>query len=770
MSLLDKLTARLPIGKKTDSTQYFFALNVGLSDVTACVWGISNHELDILGQSTLPYDGTDDLLEKAYNVLDKALGALEIEPQKILFGVPDSWSVDDDLKEPYSKLLKKMLKEYGLEPMAFVTVTNAMAFLLQKQEGTPTTAILLGVGDFIEATLIRGGKVSGSRAVQEAGQLFEEIEKTVGHFTEVEVLPSKILLYSTKLDVNLAKIKDDLMSFPWMQKMSFLHFPKIEVLGDNIVSEAVVLAGAIEIDPNINLKHSFLTKKSTNPLHLGSSLSDAHPGLRHSLNHPFKHSLKRYPEAIDGEGEELGFVKGDIKKHPANEVGEQQEDMEGDNLIAPNIEEEGLFAPVPRRQVDLEVAQWDATTPHQGKKVGKIFHSALKSVTRVFRFEGMLGKLIFIPIILALVAAAYLFLVKATVTVYVEPKVLEQEAEVIADPKASAVDEEKKIIPGSVIETTVSGSGKAPATGQKQIGDPAKGRVSLFNKTNSPQSFSQGTVLTSSSGLKFTLDSSVKVASQSSTVTADFVTVIKPGKSDPVGVTANTIGPDGNLPGNTELSVSGFNKDQTVAQVSDALSGGTSKNVTMVTSDDQKKLQAQVLNDLRGKAETELQGKMEGGKKVISEALLVLDGKYNFSKKVNDQASEFSLNANIRFKGTSYLDSDLKTIVSKLIKTNVQDGFELAVSSMETQADVSKVEPDGRLIFKAKFKAKLLPKFNIDDLKKKMRGKSMAEAAEGLKGLDNVIGSEIKFSPNLPNHLARLPLLDKNITVIVTPK
>ena len=211
MSFLDKITAQLPIGKKSESTEYLFALNIGLSEVTAAVWGIFGQSIDILGQAESPYKDSEDLMEKAYQMLDKSIGALEIEPQKILFGVPDAWSLDDSLKEPYLKLLRKMLKEYDLSAVAYVTTTNAVSYLLQKQEGVPPTAILLGIGDFVEVTLVKGGKIIGTRVVKREDALFGNIEEALRQFTEVEVLPSKILLYPTKAGEDTNKLLDDLM-------------------------------------------------------------------------------------------------------------------------------------------------------------------------------------------------------------------------------------------------------------------------------------------------------------------------------------------------------------------------------------------------------------------------------------------------------------------------------------------------------------------------------------------------------------------------------
>ncbi|KKS63813.1 MAG: hypothetical protein UV33_C0046G0004 [Candidatus Daviesbacteria bacterium GW2011_GWA1_42_6] len=557
MSFLDKITAQLPIGKKSESTEYLFALNIGLSEVTAAVWGIFGQSIDILGQAESPYKDSEDLMEKAYQMLDKSIGALEIEPQKILFGVPDAWSLDDSLKEPYLKLLRKMLKEYDLSAVAYVTTTNAVSYLLQKQEGVPPTAILLGIGDFVEVTLVKGGKIIGTRVVKREDALFGNIEEALRQFTEVEVLPSKILLYPTKAGEDTNKLLDDLMSYPWMQRLSFLHFPKIEVLSDNVTVESIILSAASELNPQVSLKHSFAASKQ--------GIYSPTSGQR-ELGHT------RHLQ----DSKELGFVKGDIKKQAeeADEAGEEtvgskkghglsrlsrqaEVELEDDNLVSPEIEEEVAFFDdekpfVKRTAIPVEVEEGEKET-FFGKSSGpaailSVFLKKLPPMPKFGKFAG--SKLIIAPIFLVLLVAAYLLLVKATVTVFVEPQVLERDTEVVADPKVSEVNEGQKVIPGSIVETTVSGSGKATATGTKQIGDPAKGKVVIYNKTSAPRTFSQGTVLLSSSNLKFTLESSVTVASQSAVEGG-----IAFGKAT-APVTAGAIGPESNLLGGTELTVS----------------------------------------------------------------------------------------------------------------------------------------------------------------------------------------------------------------------
>lgn len=758
MSFLDKLTAKLPFNKPSEQTEYFFAVSIGSSEVTSTVWGLYGKQIDILGQKTLSYSGTEDLIEKTHQALDDSLGALDLEPEKVLFGVPESWSMDDNLKEPYLKLLSKMLKEYDLSPMAYVTTTNSLSFLLQKQEGAPPTAILLGLGEFVEITLVKGGKILGTKSSKRTDILFEDIERVLQQFTEVEVLPSKILLYSTKAGQNLSRLHGDLMSFPWMAKLSFLHFPKIEILADDILYQSVIFAGASELYPEIDLKHNFSLYQPVTP-----SFEERSSHVRgfHAMN-----------QEVD-KVEDLGFVKGDIrqkleeqediisatprklKKFLSREIDNLEDNLGTDNLIFPNEVSRvnksvtGIFNPITA-------------------KLSSLFTKM--NIPKNLSFKNSIfGKLLIAAIIIGVIVGLYVFLSKATVNILVEPKLLTKETQVVADPKVKQIDEANKIIPGTIVETSQTGTDKGVATGSKQIGDPAKGKVVIRNKTDAAINVAKGTTLTSGSGLKFTLDQSVSIASQSSTLTPDGQTTTW-GKSEPVGVTAVAIGPESNLTGGTEMNVGNYSKDQLISSVDSALSGGTSKTVTVVTADDQKTLQARLTDTLRQKAVTDLQAKSTNGQKVITDALAVVDGKYSFSKQVNDAASDFTLNATIRFRGTSYLDADLRTIVSKLVVTDIPANYQMSLQDAQTQAEVAKIEKDGRLVFNAKFVAKLLPNLNLDEIRNQIKGKSVSDADSKLKGIENVIGSEITLSPALPGPLGRLPLLDKNITITISPK
>lgn len=681
MSLLDNLLSFLPF-KKQNVTEYFFALNIGLNTLKTCLWEVNNGNLQVTDIASGSYESDEEILNVTDQLLDQTLGQKNIEPQKILFGVPNSWLQDDNLKEPYLKLLKDLVKNLNLKPIAYVSTSNALTNFLEKSEGAPTTAIIVGImQDNIIVNVARAGKLDGTKHLKRGDNIGEDIEKLLLQFSEVEVLPSKILLFG---DIDMEKQKDTLLQFPWMNKLSFLHLPKIDLLEKDIEIKSIALAGANEFQTNIRYASS---------LNVGEIIPE-----------------KDYDN-------NLGFIAGDISTVKKKE-----------EIIPPEKKEEVILPKLPK----------------------------MDKIKSLLELQGR--KKLILPIAAIIIfILAYVFLLQATITIFVEPRTLERDTQVTADPNAKLVDEDKKIIPGQIIETQISGSDKIATTGKKQIGDASKGTVKIINNSSDAQTLSRGTVL-ASNNLKFTLDTTINVASTSATADTKSTTTAP--------VTAMAVGADGNLSSGTQFS----SPNTQVAIIAEGnFSGGTSKEVAVVTDSDQKKLLASLAAELRKKASDSLQTKLNG-KKILEEALLEEIISKSYSKNINDQATEFSLNLTIKYKGTAYSDEDLKTIVSKLVETNVPADFELNLAQTETQADVSSLQKDGRLIFLARFKAKLMPKLDIPKIKDQIRGRSTKEAVSIIQNLENVLESEIVITPKFPSQIERLPILDRNIKIEVKLK
>lgn len=731
MSLLDKFSKIIPGNKKEAAFEYFFALNIGSEKLTAALWTIQHKKLHVLKTASDKYSSLEDINPVTDSLLDAVLGDTQVEPQKILFGVPDAWLVDENLKDEYLKILRKLVKELEITPMAYVATSHSLVHLLQKEEGTPTTAILVGFEkEHIEVIVSHSGRVEAAKLVERGSDSGAMIEKTLLSIS-VENLPSKMLLYGLEKE-ELVKLKGSLLSYPWMSKLSFLHFPKIEVLVNNIEIDSVCLAGASELEPHIVYVPNDIEESNSK-----------HISIKEEKEKKDLTEQEKTDEPIE-EMADFGFVVGDVGKEVKEDT--YEENIEHENIAFPEetkIEEKELIT-----QEDFAPEDQFVQTPKVTHKISKKIHISPKIsailVSLLLIFAGLIGAYIFIP--------------KVVVKVYVEPKIMEKDAKVIADPKQDKVDEENKIIPAKIVETQASGNLKGSATGRKEIGDPAKGTVKIINNTDKGQNFPSGTIFTTSDGLKFKLDNSASVSATlegeelKSTITAS--------------LTAVNIGSDGNLATGTPLSVGKFTNSQFAAKSEGNFSGGTSKEVTVVSSDDQKKLLALLSDDLRKKAQVSLQEK-NPEMKVLSEALKEQVIKKTYSKNINDQASEFSLDVNAKYSGSAFDEKDLRLIVGKLVTTQVPEGYSLDLTDTETQADISEVDKDGKVIFLAKFKAKLIPKLDTESIKNQIKGKSIIESDNILKKIENVLGSEVQFKPKLPSILQRIPFIAKNITIEV---
>lgn len=726
MGFLDSLSKFLPSRKSEAPSEFYFGLNIKPGLVTGSIWGIIGNKVKIISfvdkkfkSETDLSESTAELVEAANIALDQALADFQPEPEKILFGVPDSWLQDEELKGKYSQVLKKLTKELDVVPLAYVSTTHAVTHFLQRQEGAPVTTILAEVGDPLIVSVVKASKVLSTKEIARGESLARDIEKALLSFGDIEVLPAKIILFGKG---DLPRLKEDMVSFNWMSQLPFLHIPKIDSLEENMGIKALSFAGASEINPHVHLDHQTVT------------VEDKKSPLRHPV-----HEREIMPAKAGGTAP---FVAGDV-----SEKSIPQDD--GSVEYAVQNYEKSVSSPAPFKPSNLEKLSPGALMP--------------KGLPNFSHLLGGLGMTLIIPVVILIaVVAGYLLLPKANVIVFVDPKILERETQVVADPAVTTMNESSKQIPGEIVDTTVDGTAKAPATGKKQIGDPAKGTVVLYNKTSSSKNFPAGTELVGSGNITFKLDNNVTVASQSAVEGG-----ISFGKGT-ANATATAIGPDGNLAAGKDLTIKGLNGDQYTAKVDSAFSGGVSKDVTVVTSDDQKRLLASLTSDLKKKASDEVQGKLTGDMKILEETFSEKVIKQSFSKNVGDQATELSLTLNLNLKGTAYKDADLKTIVGKLVETNVPEGYDLDISRAETQASVSKVEKDGKIIFTAKFKAKLMPKLDAEQIKKQITFKTPTQVEDILKTHESVIGADIKTTPELPGPLLRLPLLPGNINLEIS--
>lgn len=229
---------------KSPPPEQFLALSLGSETVHSAVWQIDKGDPRIVSLGSIEEWNGDEtkLIAAADTSLSTALEPIEKEPDKIIFGLPESFVVDDKIAPERQTLLKDLSEKLTLKPIGFVVITEAIIHWLKTKEGTPATTILLELSETeVIVTLVKVGKSLGSKTVGRSEDLGADVEEGLARFAQTDTLPSRMIVYDGHLDLESAR--QTLLSYPWQDKLPFLHFPKIELLDKDVVIRAISLAG-----------------------------------------------------------------------------------------------------------------------------------------------------------------------------------------------------------------------------------------------------------------------------------------------------------------------------------------------------------------------------------------------------------------------------------------------------------------------------------------------------------------------------------------------
>ena len=286
------------------------------------------------------------------------------------------------------------------------------------------------------------------------------------------------------------------------------------------------------------------------------------------------------------------------------------------------------------------------------------------------------------------------------------------------------------------------------------IGDKAKGEVTVY-RVGSQLNLSSGTLLYGPGDLKFSLDNSVTIASGSAST---------PGVTK-VQVSAEAIGAEYNLASGATFSVGNYSTVDIEAKNENSFSGGSSRDISAVSEDDQEKLQKELEAELKGEIEKEFEEKVGGEEHFIKESLLHEAPDTEFSHKVGDEASTLKLTMTLDGTAMKIKREELVNLSREALKDKVPAGFVLRGEQIVFSFEDVK-EEDGKYNFSDKVSGNLLPEVKTDELAKKIAGKYPSLAEEYLqKEAPGFVRTEIRFKPMLPGKLKTLPHLVKNIEV-----
>lgn len=353
---------------------------------------------------------------------------------------------------------------------------------------------------------------------------------------------------------------------------------------------------------------------------------------------------------------------------------------------------------------------------------------------------------------------AVVVLPKAKVTIATDTTSVVSSFDFTASTSLDSVDEAGRKLPAVAKETKKTDSEKGTASGERDEGTRASGKVTLSESC--------------SSGFMTTIPAGTAVSSGDlSYITQEKATLSSPSGggsncvfSDTVKVIATANGEKYNLDKGKTLTVAGNNS--VTAKTSNDIDGGTSKIVKYVT---QKDVDAAVERINKRQADT-LKDELASGLTAdnlfaLKETFTSSEPKVQSSPGVDSEASEFTVSYEVNFSMLGIKRSDL----TQLIKDDVKDEVDLQKQSIiddGIDSAVMKLNNAGADKALVSFRTSVVagPELNEAEIKEAIRGKKYGEVESHIKSLKGVKDVTVDYSPFW---VYSTPKATKKITIVI---
>jgi hypothetical protein len=313
-------------------------------------------------------------------------------------------------------------------------------------------------------------------------------------------------------------------------------------------------------------------------------------------------------------------------------------------------------------------------------------------------------------------------------------------------------------IPGEILESTPEGTKKAQASGKKEVGTKASGKITVFNSYDSNvHSYPAGTKFTSG-GKNFLANSSFSVPG--ATVVGG---EINPGQVT-VTVTAEAIGEEYNLAPAT-YTISGA-----PAQISGsgaAMTGGSKKQVTVISQNDVDSTKNALIEELKNKALEELKGKVTQEQELLDKALGVEVLESKTTPAVGEEATEFETKIRLKVSAFIYKKADFEKLSNDNFSQEISgDKVLVSLDSAKLTKEVTNLDiASGIMEVSVSGEGLAGPKLDEKKLKANLAGMRKQEAEEYLSGFNEIDSVQIHF---WPFWVKKIPALEKSIKIQIS--
>lgn len=275
------------------------------------------------------------------------------------------------------------------------------------------------------------------------------------------------------------------------------------------------------------------------------------------------------------------------------------------------------------------------------------------------------------------------------------------------------------------------------ATGEKDVGEKARGQLKVRKLTQEPYGIPAGTRFTSTNGTVFTTDAAATIPASTPCFpsycaqAADVnVTAVNSGTSSN-GITGNAAGPD---------SLAGTFQGATA--------GGTSKVAKVVSAEDIERARGQLQGESTDVQKKALVAKFTNGAKVIDSSFVVEPGAEVITPAVGQEAADGKAKLTIKTKYSiqAVPKADLETYLKKYLESKLEDNQKIYSTGIDS-ASLANFRKDGEnLTATVTSTGRVGPEINESEIKDQVKGKIYGEVQQSLESINGIKEVDVQFS------------------------
>ena len=613
-------------GKSQPNNRSIFGLFMSNSALTGCLFEVNGKHVEATMRIHHPLDqGWDHYIEDIDDMLAQLEEEKRVHVKEVIFFVYSSF-IDPDtqqIERKYIDSMKKISRELELKPLGYIECQQAISSHVNSKEQSLLHALFVEVDkDSISTTMYKGERIVQRDRCNRTATLASDMLQLFQHIHEKTMLPSRLMFYSPSAE---EKEIETLRGHHWPPEL-FIQTPRLEEVSIKILEQSAMQLFEMQL-----LEEKEMKKEEPAP----SPILNATAVVKPNSQRRWEQTNPMTEPPVDG------FVIG--------------------KDVTQTTKKKSFIPTFPNISLPKFTVVLPSFISGLFKKKASIPNTTVQS-KRIYLIP-LFGILC---ILIALFLLLYFFH-SATVTVFVPTIQLN---------KSLVIDSASGALEIQVSTSSAAITASVPTTGSRDIGEKAKGDVTLYNRSFSSQVITTGAIV-KSDGKSYvaTKDVTVPAASEGS----DFST--QPGKIT-LSVTASAIGLDSNIDKGKRFIIGTFD-ETTLFGINDAaLTGGTKKTLRTVSAKDLENAKAKAAEAAKVQQFSEDGISNNPSARVIPQLTTVNLKNSTFSKSIGDEANDISLQANVLRTQFWYDEQKIKQNILNQLQAEVPNQYSLPPDRM----------------------------------------------------------------------------------------